>query len=254
MEELARHGVPAFFDDAACVRSVAAFTAHHLRRASETDLGADVGTGASAAADAATEVGSGAGVAAGSAVGVGRGVSVAAGSATQVGRGAGVAAGSAADVGSGAGVAAGLGAGMGAETGDEAAAQVLAGAERGPEGFLGEHDGKRLMRAWGLPVVPGRLVRTPSAAAKAAAEIGLPVVVKASSPAVPHKTELGLVELGLRDETDMLRAAEEVLDRAKTAGVAPLDGLLVERMESPRATCTGPPTRSPPSWYASTTS
>ena len=117
-----------------------------------------------------------------------------------------------------------------AGTPDAQAALPAPGVVRGPDGFLSEYEGQRLMRSWGLPVVEQRLVHEPEEAVVAAAELGYPVVMKVSSPAAPHKTELGLVELDLRDAGETRRAARELLDRAKAAGVDPLDGLLVARM------------------------
>ncbi|NMH98770.1 acetate--CoA ligase family protein [Pseudonocardia acidicola] len=100
--------------------------------------------------------------------------------------------------------------------------------EGAPPGFLSEHAGKALMAAWELPVVPGRLVPSPAAAARV--DLGYPLVVKLCSPAAAHKTELGAVRLGLTHADAVERAAAEVLAAGRTAGVTPIEGVLVERM------------------------
>lgn len=158
VEELSRRGVPAYFDDAACVEAVATYVAHHARRRARTVPPESPPDGGAPAVLPAPDV------------------------------------------------------------------------VRGPDGFVSEYAGKRLMRAWGLPVVDHRLVPGPDEAAAAAAELGCPVVAKVSSPAVPHKTELGLVELDLRDAGETRRAAGRLLERAAAAGIDPVDGLIVARM------------------------
>lgn len=97
-------------------------------------------------------------------------------------------------------------------------------------GFLSEHASKDLMASWGLPVVTGRLVSGPAAAGDAAGELGYPVVVKLCSPAAAHKTELGAVRLGLTDADAVERAAADVLAAGRSAGIEPVEGVLVERM------------------------
>ena len=97
-------------------------------------------------------------------------------------------------------------------------------------GLLSERAGKALMAAWGLPVVAGRLVADPAGAVAAAADLGAPVVVKLCSPAVPHKSELGAVQLGLVDAAAVARAAADVLAAGRRVGAAPIEGVLVEPM------------------------
>ncbi|HEY3241337.1 MAG TPA: acetate--CoA ligase family protein, partial [Acidimicrobiia bacterium] len=62
---------------------------------------------------------------------------------------------------------------------------------------LSEAESKRLLAAFGVPMVPDRLVADPEGAAAAAAEFGGPVAVKLCGANVAHKTERGLVRLGI---------------------------------------------------------
>lgn len=64
-------------------------------------------------------------------------------------------------------------------------------------GALDEHQSKRILAAIGVPVVEERLVASGNDAAAAAGELGFPVVMKGLSPGTVHKTELGLVRLGI---------------------------------------------------------
>ncbi len=91
-----------------------------------------------------------------------------------------------------------------------------------------EASSKRLLAAYGVPVVEERLVDAPDDAAVAAEELGYPVVLKLCGAGIAHKTERGLVKLGIADATSARRAAEELLKSA-----SPDDGpveILVARM------------------------
>jgi acetate---CoA ligase (ADP-forming) len=75
--------------------------------------------------------------------------------------------------------------------------------------WLDPADTRALLEAYGLPLVPERLCRTPEEAADAAAQLGLPAVVK-TAQAGAHKTESGGVALDLRTREDVRRAAERI--------------------------------------------
>jgi acyl-CoA synthetase (NDP forming) len=75
-----------------------------------------------------------------------------------------------------------------------------------------EHDAKRLLGAVGVPLVRERLVTTLDDARAAAKAIGYPVVMKVVSDAIPHRSDVGLVAVGLRDESE-LRATWDRLSR-----------------------------------------
>ncbi|MEY2592013.1 MAG: hypothetical protein QOJ67_3997 [Acidimicrobiaceae bacterium] len=75
---------------------------------------------------------------------------------------------------------------------------------------LSEHDAKQVLAAYGIPVTREEVVMSAAAATKAANRIGYPVVVKASSSAIAHKSDLGLVKVGLRSAKEV-RAAYEAI-------------------------------------------
>jgi acetyltransferase len=94
---------------------------------------------------------------------------------------------------------------------DEARA-VVAEALAAGRTSLDEVDGKRLLAAYGIPVVATRRsAPTADAAAGAAREIGFPVALKILSPDVSHKSDAGGVALDLADETALRRAADTML-------------------------------------------
>ena len=78
----------------------------------------------------------------------------------------------------------------------------------------------------------------PGAAAAAAAEIGFPVVLKLAGEGIAHKTERGLVRIGLGDAATVEAQAAELLAAAR-----PEDGevalLVAERVRGQRELIAG---------------
>jgi acetate---CoA ligase (ADP-forming) len=77
------------------------------------------------------------------------------------------------------------------------------------EGWLDPAQTRRLLEAYGVPLVPERVVATAEAAVDAARELGFPVVLKTAA-AGAHKTEQGGIALDLADEASVLDAAERI--------------------------------------------
>lgn len=101
-------------------------------------------------------------------------------------------------------------------------------------GMLAEHEGKAWLAGLGLRIPAGALVRTADAAVAAAARIGYPVVLKAQAAALPHKSDVGGVAVGIPDAESLRRAwgrMHESVARARPE--LRLDGLLVEAMAAP---------------------
>jgi acetyl-CoA synthetase (ADP-forming) len=82
---------------------------------------------------------------------------------------------------------------------------------------LSEAASKELLGAFGVPFPPERVVGSPGDAAAAAEALGYPVVVKLGGDGIAHKTERGLVRLGLA-------SAEQVRDAAVALLAAALPG------------------------------
>jgi acetate---CoA ligase (ADP-forming) len=110
----------------------------------------------------------------------------------------------------------------------EAAAIIAQALDEG-EGWLSPGDVSALLDCYGLPLLATRVVRTPDEAARAAAELGGPVALKAYAPGLVHKSDAGGVRLGL-DGTEAVRAAALEIDRMVTAHGHPLEGLVIQPM------------------------
>ena len=86
---------------------------------------------------------------------------------------------------------------------------------------LSEAAGKSALAAFGVPIPAGKVVAA-HAVARTAAELGFPVVIKAVSAHLEHKTEVGGVVLNVRSTAEAAAAAERLAALSET--------LLVEQM------------------------
>jgi acetate---CoA ligase (ADP-forming) len=73
---------------------------------------------------------------------------------------------------------------------------------------------------WGVPSLLGGLATTSDEAVELATRMGYPVVVKAEADGLLHKTELGLVRLGMRNDDAVTQAFMDVTNAAVAAGWA----------------------------------
>jgi acyl-CoA synthetase (NDP forming) len=108
------------------------------------------------------------------------------------------------------------------------AAALLAGA---PHTTLTEREGKQVLAAYGVAVVSDTLCTTADASVAAAVACGMPVVMKVESPDIAHKTEAGVIRLGLRDAAQVREAFNAVMANAARVSPAPrIHGVVVQPM------------------------
>ncbi|SNS78829.1 acetyltransferase [Noviherbaspirillum humi] len=79
--------------------------------------------------------------------------------------------------------------------------------------ILSEPEAKRVLAAYGIPVVQTRTAASAEEAARLAQEIGFPVALKIVSPDVPHKSDVGGVALDLASPAALLEAAGQMQRR-----------------------------------------
>jgi acyl-CoA synthetase (NDP forming) len=97
-----------------------------------------------------------------------------------------------------------------------------------------EYVGKILMTVIGIPVPQGVLAASVSEAEKNAAHLGYPVVLKAQSGELPHKSDAGGVIVNIRDDAALAEAWERLHRNVATAKPGlELVGVLVEAMAKP---------------------
>jgi succinyl-CoA synthetase beta subunit len=91
---------------------------------------------------------------------------------------------------------------------------------------LSEYQSKQFLSSFGIPITREFLVQSREEALNKAAEIGYPVVLKACSPELMHKSERGGIEIYLRREQDVL----EAYDRIRETFDNDLEGMIVQEM------------------------
>ncbi|HZJ27302.1 MAG TPA: acetate--CoA ligase family protein [Acidimicrobiia bacterium] len=106
-------------------------------------------------------------------------------------------------------------------------------ARTAPGHALSEHASKELLRAYGIKPSRDVLCTSAAQAVAAAKKLGLPVVMKVSSADLTHKSDLGLVEVGVDSPAAVRATYAELLGRARRADRnADVEGVLVCEMVS----------------------
>jgi acetate---CoA ligase (ADP-forming) subunit beta len=103
--------------------------------------------------------------------------------------------------------------------------ELLSQAIKSGRQALSEYESKQVIAAAGVPVTREALVHSQQEAMDQAAAIGFPVVLKGSSPALTHKTEMDMVRVNLQNEDDVARAYDELAGKG-----IDLDGVLIQEM------------------------
>src|SRR6202165_5184809 len=92
-------------------------------------------------------------------------------------------------------------------------------------------EGKLVCDAYGIPVPKEGVAKSASEAAKLAADMGFPVVMKIVSPDIPHSTEAGGVVVGIKSAADAETNYATILANAKKYKAdAKIEGIQVQQM------------------------
>jgi acyl-CoA synthetase (NDP forming) len=98
------------------------------------------------------------------------------------------------------------------------------------DGFLSEYNSKRLLQELSVLQMSDVLLAPTSAGSSDLALPDFPVVAKASSPAIPHKSDHGLVVLGIPDHETLETVVKELTSRAEDIAPGTVEGVLVQEM------------------------
>jgi acyl-CoA synthetase (NDP forming) len=94
-----------------------------------------------------------------------------------------------------------------------------------------EHESKDLISKYDIPVGDYKLVNNAKEAVDFANSIGYPVVAKAMSPDIVHKTEAGVIKLNLKSAEEVENAYSEIIDNAMNYNPnAKITGVNVQKM------------------------
>jgi acetyltransferase len=97
--------------------------------------------------------------------------------------------------------------------------------------LLTEDESKDLLAAYGIPITETVVAPTPDEAVAAADRIGYPVVVKLYSHTITHKTDVGGVQLNLKDAAAVRQAYESIqVSVAEKKGAEHFEGVTVQPM------------------------
>ena len=95
--------------------------------------------------------------------------------------------------------------------------------------FFDEFTAKQMLSYYGIPTTREALVHTLDAALDKAEEIGYPVVLKACSPDILHKTECGMVHLDIQDERALTKAFRSLRKKERRSPILVAEMLMGDR-------------------------
>ena len=117
--------------------------------------------------------------------------------------------------------------------GRETFQKILEVANKEGRKTLTEVEGKKIFKAYGIPTPGEASVISAEEAAKKSSEIGYPVVMKILSPDIAHKTDVGGVVVGVKNDDEAKKAYEKIMASCKNAVPnARLDGVSIQQMVS----------------------
>src|SRR4051812_4421218 len=97
-----------------------------------------------------------------------------------------------------------------------------------PGSALSEHSSKQVLAAYDIPVTQDVLATTLGEATKATATLDTPAVLKLCSPDLLHKSDLGLVRIGITNGDAVRKAYDELLEHTReVAPRARVEGVIV---------------------------
>ncbi|HEA66348.1 MAG TPA: hypothetical protein ENI07_05945 [Desulfobacterales bacterium] len=100
----------------------------------------------------------------------------------------------------------------------ESVETIIAKAFSAGQQTLSEYDSKRILAEYGIPTTLETVVEAHTGAEAAAERIGYPVVLKVCTAEAVHKTEQGLIELGINDKSKLKQAYERLSLKAWDLG------------------------------------
>jgi acetyltransferase len=97
------------------------------------------------------------------------------------------------------------------------AEKIIQAARKEGRSLLTEFESKQLLAAYGIPTVETVIARSQKDAVAAAEKIGFPVVLKLYSETITHKTDVGGVQLNLKDAAAVRGAYDGIRDSVKAS-------------------------------------
>jgi acetyltransferase len=118
-----------------------------------------------------------------------------------------------------------------AEADRASAERIIKAARQSGRTILTEFESKQLLATYGIPTVETRIAGSEDEAARMAGEIGYPAVLKLYSETITHKTDVGGVQLNLRNEEAVRTAYRSIqASVAEKVGAHHFQGVTVQPM------------------------
>lgn len=88
----------------------------------------------------------------------------------------------------------------------------------------------KLLEKYGFKLLPYCLAKNENDASLFAKKIKYPVALKLISPQATHKTDVGGVKIGIKNDAVLRLAYSEILENARAHKIRKVDGILVQKM------------------------
>lgn len=89
----------------------------------------------------------------------------------------------------------------------------------------------KLLEKYKLPLAKSKLVNSLNQALKIGNKIGYPLVIKAISPKIVHKTDQGAVITGINNEEELEKEYNNLMKKIKRKKSIKLEGVLIQKQE-----------------------
>ncbi len=96
-----------------------------------------------------------------------------------------------------------------------AVAKLLANVRREGRNAIGDAEAQEILKAYGIATPRSTVAATPDAAVAYCREIGYPVVMKIASPDILHKSDVGGIIVGVKNDQEARQAFDTLIQRAK---------------------------------------
>jgi acetyltransferase len=117
------------------------------------------------------------------------------------------------------------------ESGRARAGALIESVKKADRTIFTEAESKELLACYNIPTVVTKVAKTEAQAVKLAREIGFPTVLKLYSETITHKTDVGGVQLNLKDEAEVSRAFNAIKTACtEKAGAQHFQGVTVQKM------------------------
>jgi acetyltransferase len=108
---------------------------------------------------------------------------------------------------------------------------IIAAVRKEGRSILTEFESKELLAAYGIPTVITKIAKNEVEAVQLADAIGYPAVLKLFSETITHKTDVGGVQLNLKNAADVRRAFNDIQTSVtQKAGAQHFQGVTVQKM------------------------